>query len=282
MKPRPFLKWAGGKTQLLPELLKRIPSTWNPQTDLYVEPFVGAGALFWELQPEHALLGDALDILIVTWTAIKFCLPSVLAGLRALAESYKREPKATYYEVRDEFNAQGLVCMPAAKLIFFNKTGFNGLYRTNSQGAFNVPWGKDPNAGIVDEGNLTACSDFLRRIDLNVVGGDFVEVINSCDTASLSGSLVYCDPPYIPVSKTSNFTSYTADGFTYADQLRLIQYAVWLRDQGAHVILSHAADEVLIENYRRCGFKCDLVSARRAINSKGSKRGPVGEYIIHG
>jgi DNA adenine methylase len=279
MKPRPFVKWVGGKTQLLPELRKRIPPTWNPEKDLYVEPFVGGGALFWDLQPTHAVLSDVNKSLVRAWQAFRRNETGELIELLRLHEkAYRRDPEKTYYHVRDCFGgADSLV--DAARLIFLNKTGFNGLYRENKSGGFNVPWGRNPNVTIVDLENLRACGDLLheRNLTIHINEYDFEPGLSF----HVEGSLIYFDPPYVPISKTSNFTTYNAGGFKYPDQLRLVIYATTLRDCGAHVILSQAADECLIDQYRRCGFTCDLVQARRAVNSVGTKRGLIGEYIIH-
>jgi DNA adenine methylase len=283
MMPAPFLKWAGGKTQLLPELRKRIPKTWNPETDLYVEPFVGAGALFWDLQPKHAILNDANEELFIAWLAFdRLYVADLFVELKVLRESYARDPEGTYYRWRELQIDPAHIGARAARTIFLNKTGFNGLYRVNAAGKFNVPWGHNLKANVFDEEGLHACAQFLNGGATDVLGnlehGDFASV----RLYPKPGMLIYCDPPYSPISKTSNFTAYTAGGFKYVDQLRLVVWAAWLRDCGAHVILSQAADEILIDQYRRCGFKCDLVQARRNVNSKGAKRGPVGEYIIYG
>jgi len=264
LKPRPFLKWAGGKTQLLPELLKRIPKSWNPATDLYVEPFVGAGALFWKLRPKRAMLNDANAELIDTYEELRRYWPGVVRNhLRVLARNYSVDPESVYYKARASIDYSALG-WTAARMIFLNKTGFNGLYRVNKAGQFNAPWGKNPKATICDEVNLQACAEFLRSCDVRLTAVDFTDV--SIGGFNSVGSLWYADPPYIPVSKTSNFTSYTTDGFTYYDQLRLLAHARWLKNQGVHVLLSQAADESLIDQYRRCGFTCDQVQARRAVN----------------
>jgi len=281
LKPKPFLRWAGGKTQLLPELLAHIPSTWNRETDFYVEPFVGAGALFWELQPAHAILNDANEELINIWHSLQCRSEELISHLCEVATSYAKEPEKLYYELRNLPEGEcRTTCSPcgAARTIFLNKAGFNGIYRVNAKGGFNVPWGHNPKANVCDEANLRACAQSLKDWNVDLRSGDFADAFPN----PAAGSLVYLDPPYVPVSKTSNFTAYTVDGFKYVDQLRLVQYAVWLRDCGCHVMLSQAADEILIDQYRRCGFKCDLVQARRSVNSKGGKRGPVGEYIIYG
>jgi len=277
--PKPFLKWAGGKTQLLPELQKRIPTTWNRETDLYVEPFLGGGALFWELQPKNAILADANEELYIAWLGLDtLYVEDTLKELRELRRRYQLgDPETTYYDTRAWEPPSSEIGARAARTIFLNKAGFNGLYRVNGKGEFNVPWGKNPAANVFDEENLAACANFLHDNQTDLNRRDF----ESLKCGGVEGALVYCDPPYVPTSKTSNFTAYTVGGFTYADQLRLAVWAARLRANGAHVILSQAADEILIDQYRRLGFKCDKVAARRNINSKGSKRGPVGEYIIY-
>jgi DNA adenine methylase len=289
VEPRPFLRWAGGKTYLLPEIKKRIPATWNPETDLYIEPFVGAGALFWELAPKRAWLNDLNRALITTWAEFAWPprRPLLAARLRSEAERYRRDPEAVYYQNRQRFNEAGPdeeLAELAALFIFLNKTCFNGLWRVNKRGHFNVPWNKNPNAAVYDPANLAACRMRLRsaRITLTACDFDQMDLQNVLypERTISKGALIYCDPPYTPVSKTANFTAYTADGFTYADQLRLLGYAVKLKAEGAHVILSQAADESLINQYRRCGFTCDLVQVPRRVNSKGAGRGCVGEYII--
>jgi DNA adenine methylase len=278
MKARPFVKWVGGKTQLLPELLKRIPKTWNRETDLYCEPFVGGGALFWELRPKRAILNDANEELFITWLAFNSCyIEDLFQQLGVLAYNYRvGDPEEVFQQVRGCIPHPSEIGARAARTIFLNKTCFNGLYRVNRAGQFNAPWGHNPKATVFDEENLNACRDVLTQTDLNLLRGDFDEVGNPP-----AGTLWYADPPYAAVSKTSNFTSYTVDGFTYSDQLRLVVTATRLRAQGVHVLLSQAADENLVDQYRRCGFQCDLVQARRAVNSVGSKRGKIGEYIIY-
>lgn len=277
---KPFLKWAGSKRQLLPELRKRIPTTWNPETDLYVEPFLGGGALFWELQPKTAVLMDSNQILIETYKRLRDDIGGVLGCLKVLEEEYLRDPKEKYVSIRANFNVgiekSNFGAIQAAAFILLNKTCFNGLYRVNADGAFNTPWGHRAKAGLPSEEVLRACAAALENTLLRAA--DFAELAPGMP---LEGALIYADPPYAPTSKTSDFTAYTAGGFPYADQLRLALWADIWRSQGAYVILSQAADESLIDQYRRLGFKCDKVAARRNINSKGSKRGPVGEYIIY-
>jgi len=288
VNPRPPLKWLGGKSQLIPELLKRIPKTWNRETDAYFEPFLGAGALFWELQPKIAVLNDANEELVNVWRMLRESSSEVIDELRAMAEGYARDPEMAYATLRN-LRIPGVEqpnIWRAARMIALNKTCFNGLYRVNAGGGFNVPWGQNPKAHILDEENLVACAQVLQIDTRQIYAEDFEE--HFCDAPAkygddgLRGALVYFDSPYALVSKTSNFTAYTAGGFSYFDQCRLVVLAVRLQGLGCHVMLSQAADEILIDQYRRCGFKCDKVSARRNVNSKGGKRGPVGEYIIYG
>ena len=283
--PKPFCKWAGGKTALVPQLLDRIPSTWNPEIDLYIEPFVGSGALFFALRPKNAILNDANRWLMATYRAVRDNVHGLIGRLEILQHLYREQGKAYYYEIRDAVRPASATDVwletSAEEFIFLNKAGFNGLYRVNAVGKFNVSWGKNSNAAIYDADNLRLCSAALR--DVKLCNEDTLGYGDPAMPFGVStGMLIYCDPPFTPTSKTSNFTAYTPGGFTYADQIRLLARAVEWRRQGAHVILSQAADESLIEQYRRCGFTCDRVQARRAINSKGTGRGPVGEYIIHG
>jgi DNA adenine methylase len=280
--PKPFVKFVGGKTQLVPQLLERFPLDWNAEMDLYIEPFVGGGALFFALQPKNAILNDVNADLMNVYANVRDDVEALSTELQEYEAKHRQRGEAFYYFMRDSYNARSPSIGWAATFIFLNKTCFNGLYRVNKAGQFNVPWGKNPKATICDAENLRLCSAALH--DTLLLSEDALQFAWNEDRFGTMwrNPVIYCDPPFTPVSKTSNFTRYTPGGFTYADQIRLLARAVEWRHQGAHVILSQAADEVLIEQYRRCGFTCDRVQARRAINSKGSRRGPVGEYIICG
>lgn len=273
---RPFLKWAGGKTQLLDQLTARIPASWRPDADLYLEPFIGAGALFFRLRPARAVLCDSNPDLIACWTALRDAPRELIRQLGALQSRYLLDPKATYLEVRS-WNPEKLdLPTRAARLIMLNKAGFNGLYRVNKSGTFNVPWGQNPRVKILDAANLESCSAILRGGSVDVRLCDFMDA-----PVPPTGSLVYLDPPYAPVTRTANFTSFTKAKFRESDQLRLSQYAERLTLMGCHVIVSQSADEATVDLYRDRGFACDLVPAVRKINSAGYGRGAVGEYIIH-
>jgi DNA adenine methylase len=214
--------------------------------------------------------------LMRTYAALRADVEDIIACLQHHEASYRRNAELHYYRIRDTFRDECDDPQVAADLIFLNKAGFNGLYRVNREGKFNVPWGKNPNATICDADNLRLCSAALQRVELLSI--DAGMALTPLD--GVEGALIYYDPPYSPVSETSNFTAYTPGGFTYLDQLNLLTWAAEWRRLGAHVILSQAADESLIEQYRRCGFTCDKVQARRNINSVASKRGCVDEYII--
>lgn len=271
---RPFIRWAGGKTYLLPEIKKRIPSAWNPETDLYVEPFLGAGALFWGLNSRRAYLNDYNAELITTYCQVRSNYIELEAMLCDCEVEYATAPELYYYQMRALKPARDQPALTAARFIFLNKTCFNGLYRVNRGGEFNVPWNGKARVSLFDPATLKECCSRLQTATLTVA--DFANM--SFDP---KGALIYCDPPYIPISKTSNFTSYTADGFTYYDQLRLAVWAADMRDAGAHIALSQAAYEPLIDQYRHLGFTCDLVQVPRRVNSQGTGRGLVGEYLIY-
>lgn len=280
--PRPFLKWAGGKSKSVSHILERIPATWDRETDLYVEPFVGAGAVFFALQPKHAVLNDANLWLMGTYRHVRDNVKSLIGKLEILQKRYLEQGEPYYYKIRDGSPTSSATSTwletSAEEFIFLNKTCFNGLYRVNASGKFNVPWGKNPKPGFPTPEHLQCCSAVLQGTKLHSEDFAAPGFVSSFDPR---GALIYCDPPYVPVSKTADFTKYTTEGFEYVSQLHLVVQAVYWRAAGARVILSQAADENLIDQYRRVGFRADLVQVRRAINSKGNGRGEVGEYIIY-
>lgn len=276
-QPRPFLKWAGGKSTLVPQILERIPASWNRETDLYIEPFLGGGAVFFALQPRRAILNDANPDLINTWMAVQSLPDGLTDALERRRIDYRENPEQIYYAIRSGSYGASTALGEAANFIFLNKTCFNGLYRVNSSGKFNVPWGKNPNAGFPTLEHLQCCSAALQGATL--LSQDFADP--GIAKLDVKGALIYCDPPYVPVSDTADFASYTVEGFEYVCQLHLAVQAFYWREAGAHVILSQSANEGLAEQYRRLGFRTDLVQARRNINSKGAGRGPVGEYLIY-
>ena len=265
---RPTLKWAGGKRQLLPELRKALPAKWGH----YYEPFIGGGALFFDLRASGwagaATLGDANERLVRMYLGVRGDVDEVIRLLKKT-----RYAKAFYLRERarnpDLFGDDAEI---AAWFIYLNKTGFNGLYRVNRKGEFNVPFGRYDNPLICDEPNLRAASHALKKTKLVI--GDFEKAVKSAE----AGDLVYCDPPYVPVSATSDFTSYTKEKFGPVEQERLRDMALRLKRLGVHVILSNADVPFVRKLYK--GFNIRSVSARRNINSKGGSRGAVGEVII--
>lgn len=267
MIAKPFLKFAGGKTALLPEIRKRIPDKFRQ----YVEPFVGGGAVFFALAASgkiksKPILGDNNEELIETYCDVRLDVDTVIAGLKIHERKHSEE---YYYKTRASHAVN-----VAPRMIYLNKTGFNGLYRVNKKGEFNTPFGRYTNPTICDEENLRACAAALKNVEF--FSGDFESTMEQAK----KGDFCYCDPPYVPVSTTSNFTSYTRDGFTLDDQKRLADCARRLVKRGVHVLLSNSDTPLVRKLYK--GFKLEKVEAPRRINSKGGKRGNVGELLISG
>lgn len=266
---QPFLKWAGGKRQLLPEIRKYIPTKYNT----YYEPFVGAGAVLFDLQPKKAVINDVNVELINTYEVIKDHVDELIEDLK------KHENDSEYfYKIRDldrqeEFKSLTPV-QKSSRIIFLNKTCFNGLFRVNSQGQFNVPFGKYKNPQIVNEIVLKAVSHFLNKSKVTITNQDFQEVVANAK----KGDFVYFDPPYDPVSDTSSFTGYSLDGFNKQDQERLRDTFVELDKRGCYVLLSNSATDYIKDLYK--DFHIEIVSASRNINSNASKRGKIDEVLV--
>lgn len=271
--PRPFLKWAGGKTRLLPELLARAPEHFGR----YYEPFLGGGALFFALcragRVQSALLSDANRELIDTYIAIRDDLRAVIEYL----EAYKQQHSADfYYALRARDPSELSPSERAARMIYLNKTGYNGLYRVNRQGKFNVPFGRYKSPSIYDEANLQAISAALQGVELRC--RPFEEAVATAQ----AGDWVYCDPPYAPSSKTANFTAYQAGGFSSDDQRRLRDLCAELAGRDVYVMVSNSATPLIRDLYGGEPFHLHEVHTRRAINSKRDGRGLVKELIITG
>lgn len=266
---KPIVKWAGGKSKLLGALLEHVPSPIRT----YAEPFAGGAALFFALADdptrsfERAILADQNEDLIACYRAVRDDVRRVLAAL----SSYTYD-EDLYYRVRDQ-DPRGMDdAARGARLIFLNRTCFNGLWRVNRDGKFNVPFGKYTNPRIVDDDGLLAASRALQRADVRLA--DFGDV-----TATLgAGDFVYFDPPYVPLSKTASFTAYARGGFGPIDQERLAAELARLRTEGVLAVLSNADTDVTRTLYR--DFAIRLATSARAINSEGSKRGKVSELIV--
>ena len=268
MSTTPFLKWVGSKRQLLPELRKHVPTSF----ERYFEPFVGGGALFFDVAPRVAFLGDQNSRLVTTYKGVRDHVEELIA----LLKTYPYE-KEFYLAMRakdiDDFQKYGAVEV-AAWFIYLNRAGFNGVYRVNKSGGFNVPFGKYTNPVICQEDALRAASKTLQQVKFFM--GDF----ELTTAGARAGDFVYFDPPYVPVSATADFTAYTADGFGAADQIRLRDYARALAERGVYVVLSNSDTEPVRDLYRGKPFVLHEVQARRAVNSNAAKRGKVGELII--
>lgn len=272
---RPFIKWAGGKTQLLPELIGRIPDRFGR----YHEPFIGSAALFFQLHAlgtlQHgATLSDANADLIAVYGVVRDDVEALIAALREHAR-HALDPQY-FYAVRswdrDPGWSERSAVERAARMIFLNKTCYNGLHRVNRRGEFNVPFGRYPKPQVCDEPNLRAARRALRDVDLRV--GDFADVLDR----AAEGDLVYFDPPYVPTSATASFTAYTSDVFDAAQHARLATVFAALVDRGCTVLLSNSHTRLVHDLYR--DFPIHEVSARRAINSAAAKRGLVREVIV--
>jgi DNA adenine methylase len=265
--PRPFVKWAGGKSQLLTQLHKRLPKRFNR----YWEPFIGGGALFFSLRPSSGVIVDTNSELTTTYTVVRDDVEALIEELQQ--HRYDRE---YFYLVREWDRRSDFASLPAvkraARFIFLNKTCFNGLYRVNSKGHFNVPFGRYDDPRIVDPCNLRLCSQALQNTEIRL--GNFLSIEESV----AQGDLVYFDPPYVPLSVTSSFTSYTKEGFRFEDQIALRDLCQRLAKKGAFVVVSNSASPFVEALYE--GFSIHRVEATRAINSKAEKRGAIEELIV--
>lgn len=265
---RPILKWVGGKRQLVPILLNNIPANFNN----YHEPFMGGAALFFALYNNNLLnkkayLSDINSELVNTYVAVRDKPKEVIKKLK----KHKYE-KDYYYSMRSADPSKMSDVDAAARMIYLNKAGFNGMYRVNGSGLFNVPFGKYSNPLICDKDNILAVSKSWQNVE--IISQSFEAAISKVK----AGDLVYFDPPYVPVSKTSNFVSYAKDGFGEKEQKKLVETAKEIVSRGAFVILSNSNTSWVKENYK--DFRIMEVNARRAINSDSKKRGIVKELII--
>ena len=264
---RPFVKWVGGKSQLIAQLRKRIPESFKR----YFEPFVGGGALLFRNQPSRAYISDINSELINAYQVVKEDVEALIKDLRTHVYEEKY-----FYSIRNidrsiEYEKWSRV-QRASRLIFLNKTCFNGLYRVNSKGHFNTPFGRYVNPTIVDEVNLRACSAVLAGVTISLSEFDQIEGIIERD------DFVYFDPPYVPLSNTANFTTYSSQGFDGQMQDKLFALCCSLDKRGIRFMLSNSSAPFVLELYKQ--FKVELVPASRAINSNALKRGDVYEVIV--
>lgn len=271
IKLKPVTKWVGGKRKLLPELHQLKPNTYNN----YYEPFFGGGAFLFDLMPENAVINDQNSELINVYRIIKES-PKELIEL--LTQHKENNSKEYYLDLRAADRDGRIDAMndveKAARIMYMLKVDFNGLYRVNSKGQFNVPYGRYKNPSIVDAENIMNVSSYFNSNNITILEGDFATAVESAQ----NNDLVYFDPPYIPLNVTSNFTAYTADGFDDKDQIRLRDIFFDLANKGVNVMLSNSDTELTRELYKDAVIHEVMVG--RAINSDATKRGKISELII--
>ncbi len=267
-RPYPFLKWAGGKRQLISQMDKFFPKNFNK----YVEPFIGGGAVFFHLLPNNSIISDNNPDLINCYKVIKEDVEDLIISLK----KHKYE-KNYYYEIR----ALDRDCKKFAELsdvdkasrsIYLNKSGYNGLYRVNNKGLFNVPFGRHNNPKICDEKNLRNVSQILKNVEI------FMGSFEICLDYAKKDDFVYLDPPYFPLSDTALFTSYTKRSFDKSSQIRLFEVFKELNRRGCNLMLSNSYSEFILDLYK--DFKIITLKAKRNINSNSQKRGLIKEVLI--
>ena len=272
--PKPFVKWAGGKRQLIPILNESLPESFGT----YYEPFLGGGALLFHILTERngqrCSISDLNSDLVLAYTTIRNRIDELISSLKVHERNYKKKSKSYYYSVR-ESNPRSEI-EKTSRLLFLNRTCFNGLYRVNSKGKFNVPLGKYTNPNIVNEENLRAVSDILQSSRVAIKCRDFESVLQDAK----KGDLVYFDPPYQPVSNTANFTSYTNKDFTIDDLDRLAKLCKKLDSKGCNVLLSNSDSKEVEDMFSNKSWKVNKIQANRSINSNSKKRTGHFELLI--
>ena len=275
VKPKPFLKWAGGKSRLSSIIKSYFPS--DKEFNKYYEPFLGSGAVYFEISPQKGQLNDLNKFLIGAYTDIRDSVEPLIAELNKIDREYHSlqtlEKKAKYYyEKREEYNADEILCIrKSALFIFLNKAGFNGMYRENSSGKYNIPFGKHDKCLICDKNNLRAVSRDLKEIVLTAL--DYKDAVKSAK----KGDLIYFDPPYFPVSETASFTTYQKGGFNDDEQAKLCDIAKELVERGCFVAISNSDCPKSRALYKNMNIS--EIKVRRIINSNSRKRGEVTEIL---
>ncbi|AFZ15533.1 DNA adenine methylase (plasmid) [Crinalium epipsammum PCC 9333] len=271
---KPFLKWAGGKRQLIPALVSSyLPKKYDINYNSYYEPFVGGGALLFSLQPKKAVINDINTELINCYKVIRDSVDELIDDLKR-----HENEKNYFYAIREwdrnkDYKHKNLV-QRASRIVFLNKTCYNGLFRVNSQGQFNVPFGRYKNPNILDIETLKAVNRYLNQNQIEILNVDFQEAVKDAK----EGDFLYFDPPYDPISDSADFTSYDSSGFGKEEQIRLKKTFDDLSSRGCNVLLSNAYTNFILELYSN--YNQTKISAIRAINSNSSKRGKVDEILI--
>ncbi len=265
----PVLKWVGGKRQLIAQITELLPSSYAT----YYEPFIGGGAVFFHLQHKKVVINDFNSELVNVYKTIQ----SDVEGLIEDLKKHKNESDY-FYEIRALDRSDGFDKLTnvekASRIIYLNKTCFNGLYRVNSSGEFNTPFGRYKNPNIVNEITLRAVHKYLTTNNITILNQDFETIFDNIK----KNDFVYLDPPYDPVSKSSNFTGYNQGGFSTDDQVRLRELCDKLNKKGVKFLLSNSATDFIKEEYK--DYQINIVQANRSINSNAKKRGAVDEVLI--
>ncbi|WP_233096016.1 DNA adenine methylase [Alicyclobacillus sp. SO9] len=266
---QPFLKWAGGKRQLLSDIREQAPKDYHT----YFEPFVGGGAVLFDLHPAQAVINDVNEELVNAYTVIRDDVESLLEDL-----AKHENNKAYFYALRELDRKSDYTRLSAveraSRLIYLNKTCYNGLFRVNSQGQFNVPFGDYKKPNIKNEKTLLAVHEYLLSSNVSVMNTDFADAVKD----AVAGDFVYFDPPYDPVSDTSSFTGYSLGGFGKMEQIRLKETVDELSRRGCKVMLSNSATQFIKDLYK--DYRQVFVDAKRAINSNAAKRGKIDEILV--
>ncbi len=271
MTIKPFTKWTGGKRKLLPNLIELMPETYNN----YFEPFIGGGALFFELAPHHAVINDFNGELINAYKQVR---DNPRHLIKLLSVHQEKNSKEYYLDIRTADRDGRIEKMTdierAARILYMLRVDFNGLYRVNAKNQFNVPYGRYKNPKIIDAELIYEVSQFLTENDIQIMQGDFEVAVEN----AVEGDLVYFDPPYIPLNETSSFTSYTHEGFSFDDQVRLRDTVRRLTERGVSVMVSNSSSPLAEELYQE--FNIHYVEASRTNGAKSSSRGKIREIIV--
>lgn len=267
---KPVLKWVGGKSQLLREIRKRIPD----EIETYYEPFIGGGAVFFNIAPNKAVISDMNSELINLYQVIKNSPEELIKSLK----KHENTPEY-FYKIRakdrDHKNYKRLSPITkASRLVYLNRTCFNGLFRVNSRGELNAPFGRYRNPQICNEPNIREIADFLKSHEIEIIEADFETALSTAK----AGDFVYLDPPYDPVTDTASFTGYVAGGFDREQQRRLKACCDELHAKGVKFMLSNSSTEFILELYK--DYNVEFVDAKRNINCKGNSRGAVQEVLV--
>ncbi len=272
--PKPFVKWAGGKRQLLPVITSHVPKKF----ERYFEPFLGGGAVFFHLLSREKqakwFISDLNSDLILSYITVRDRVKDLISELKLHSNDYFKNPSTYYYKIRESNPKEQIE--KVSRLIFLNKTCFNGLYRVNSKGKFNVPLGKYVNPNIVNEENLFVVSEALQTKDISIKCQDFEDAIKNAST----GDFVYLDPPYQPVSATSNFTSYTYFYFYYGYKKRLYAKFKTLDKKGVKVLLSNSRSKEILQLFKEFSDGIIEINTNRFINSVSQRRTGHSELLI--